>query len=180
MRSPPQAHSQITHSALESIKQDLIDFRCVLRSWNSRSGVCTGGCVGIKCDQGRVIAIQLPWKGLGCKIWSKMGNLHSLRRISLHDNLLAGSIPQSLWLLLNLRGVYLFNNRLSGSIPPSITQSPSLQNFDLSNNQLNGTIPNIVSSSSKIYRLNLCYSAFSGEIPKSIGELKNLESFNVS
>ncbi|KAM0069649.1 putative non-specific serine/threonine protein kinase [Helianthus debilis subsp. tardiflorus] len=119
MRSPPQAHSQITHSALESIKQDLIDFRGVLRSWNGRSGVCTGGCVGIKCDQGRVIAIQLPWKGFGCKIWSKMGNLHSLRRISLHDNLLAGSIPQSLWLLLNLRGVYLFNNRLSGSIPPS-------------------------------------------------------------
>ncbi|KAJ0663997.1 putative protein kinase RLK-Pelle-LRR-III family [Helianthus annuus] len=160
------------YSALESIKQDLIDFRGVLRSWKGRNGVCTGGWVGIKCDQGRVIAIQLPWKGFGGKISSKMGNLHSLRRISLHDNLLAGSIPQSLWLLPNLRGVYLFNNRLSGSIPPSIT--PSLQNLDLSNNQLNGTIPNIVSNSSKIYRFNLSYNAFSGSIPSSFTLLPSL------
>ncbi|PWA50958.1 inactive receptor kinase [Artemisia annua] len=56
----------------------------------------------------------------------------------LHDNLLSGVIPQSLWLLPNLRGPYLFNNRLSGSIPPSVT--PSLQNLDLSNNQLNGSM----------------------------------------
>ncbi|KAI3811850.1 hypothetical protein L1987_21582 [Smallanthus sonchifolius] len=154
------------YSALEAIKQDLVDFRGVLQTWKGRNGVCSGGWVGIKCDQGQVMAIQLPWKGLGGKISSKMGSLQSLRRISLHDNLLAGPIPQSLWLLPNLRGVYLFNNRLSGSIPPSVTTG-SLQNLDLSNNQLSGTIPNIVSNSSKIYRFNLSHNAFSGSIPPS-------------
>ncbi|KAD3336182.1 hypothetical protein R6Q59_028587 [Mikania micrantha] len=162
------------YSALQAVKQDLVDFRGVLRTWKDRNGVCSGAWVGIKCDQGQVIAIQLPWKGLGGKISSKMGNLPSLRRISLHDNLLAGPIPQSLWLLPNLRGVYLFNNRLSGSIPPSLTQSPSLQNLDLSNNQLNGTIPNIVFNSSKIYRFNLSHNAFSGSLPPSFGLLPSL------
>ncbi|KAK1426943.1 hypothetical protein QVD17_15624 [Tagetes erecta] len=162
------------YAALQAIKQELVDFRGVLRTWKDRSGVCSGGWVGIKCDQGRVIAIQLPWKGLGGKISSKMENLHSLRRISLHDNLLAGPIPQSLWLLPNLRGVYLFNNRLSGSIPSSVTQSLSLQNLDLSNNQLNGTIPNIVSNSSKMYRFNLSYNAISGSIPPSFSLFRSL------
>lgn len=162
------------YTALQSIKQDLVDFRGVLRTWKDRRGVCSGGWVGIKCDQGQVIAIQLPWKGLGGMISSKMGNLLSLRRISLHDNLLAGPIPQSIWLLPNLRGVYLFNNRLSGSIPPSIARTPSLQNLDLSNNQLNGTIPHIFSNSSKIYRFNLSYNAFSGSIPPSFTLLPSL------
>nr|GEU47661.1 probably inactive leucine-rich repeat receptor-like protein kinase IMK2 [Tanacetum cinerariifolium] len=160
------------YSTLQAIKHDLVDLRGVLRTWKGRDGVCSGGWVGIKCDQGRVSAIQLPWKGLGGKISSKFGNLYSLKRISLHDNLLSGVIPQSLWLLPNLRGLYLFNNRLSGSIPPSIT--PSLQNLDLSNNQLSGTIPNIVSNSTKIYRFNLSYNAFSGSIPPSITLLPSL------
>ncbi|XP_023742606.1 probably inactive leucine-rich repeat receptor-like protein kinase IMK2 [Lactuca sativa] len=162
------------YSALQSIKQDLVDFRGVLRTWKDRNGVCSGGWVGIKCDQGQVIAIQLPWKGLGGTISSKLGNLQSLRRISLHDNLLTGPIPQSLWLLPNLRGVYLFNNRLSGSIPQSIARSPSLQNLDLSNNKLNGSIPHIFSNSSKIYRFNLSYNAFSGSIPSSFTLLPSL------
>ncbi|KAI7730587.1 hypothetical protein M8C21_021471, partial [Ambrosia artemisiifolia] len=162
------------YSALLSIKQDLIDFRSVLRSWKGRTGVCSGGWVGIKCDHGRVIAIQLPWKGFGGTISSKIGTLHSLRRISLHDNALSGPIPLSLWVLPNLRGVYLFNNRLSGSIPPSLTQSPSLQNLDLSNNQLNGSLPNLVSNSTKIYRFNLSYNAFSGSIPSSFTLLPSL------
>ncbi|XP_076901630.1 probably inactive leucine-rich repeat receptor-like protein kinase IMK2 [Bidens hawaiensis] len=108
-----------------------------------------------------------------------MGTLLSLRRISLHDNLLSGPIPQSLWLLPNLRGLYLFNNRLSGSIPPSLVFTASLQNLDLSNNNLNGTIPCISnsttsSSSSKIIRFNLSYNAFSGSIPPSISLLPSL------
>lgn len=167
----------VTHSdysTLQAIKQELVDFRGVLRTWKDRNGVCSGGWVGIKCDQGQVIAIQLPWKGLGGKISSKMGNLQSLRRISLHDNLLSGPIPESIWLLPNLRGVYLFNNRLSGSIPPSISQCPSLQSLDLSNNQLNGSIPHILSNSSKIYRFNLSHNAFSGFIPPSLTLLPSL------
>nr|XP_043612314.1 probably inactive leucine-rich repeat receptor-like protein kinase IMK2 [Erigeron canadensis] len=160
------------YSALQSMRQEFRGSMMIRKSWIDRSGVCSGGWVGIKCSSNaeNVVSIQLPWKGLGGSISPDIGNLQSLRRISLHDNLLSGPIPQSLWLLPNLRGVYLFNNRLSGSIPASLViGSPALLNLDVSNNYLNGTIPlHFVSNSAHIYRFNLSYNSFSGSIPPSL------------
>ncbi|CAI9097228.1 OLC1v1033603C1 [Oldenlandia corymbosa var. corymbosa] len=162
--------------ALQAIKKELVDFRGVLRSWNngSSSGACSGGWFGIKCVNGQVIAISLPWRGLGGRISQQIGQLKGLRRLSLHDNALAGPIPISLSFLPNLRGVYLFNNRLSGSIPPFLGNCPLLQTLDLSNNQLNGTIPPSLANSTKILRLNLSYNAISGPIPGSFAQAPSL------
>ncbi|KAK4359241.1 hypothetical protein RND71_021470 [Anisodus tanguticus] len=160
--------TQSDFQALKAIKHELIDFRGILKSWNdSGLGACTGGWLGIKCVNGEVIAIQLPWKGLGGRISEKIGQLQALRKLSLHDNVIAGPVPTSLSFLPNLRGVYLFNNRLSGSIPPSIGRIPLLQTLDVSNNQLTGTIPPSLENSTRLYRLNLSYNAFSGSIPVS-------------
>ncbi|KAL0359133.1 UNVERIFIED_CONTAM: putative leucine-rich repeat receptor-like protein kinase IMK3 [Sesamum angustifolium] len=107
--------------ALQAFKHELVDPKGFLRSWNdSGYGACSGGWVGIKCAQGQVIVIQLPWRGLGGRITEKIGQFQALRKLSLHDNFIAGSIPTSLGFLPNLRGVQLFNNRLSGSIPVSL------------------------------------------------------------
>ncbi|KAA8517467.1 hypothetical protein F0562_017760 [Nyssa sinensis] len=160
--------SQADYQALRAFKQELIDFKGVLRSWNdSGYGACSGGWVGINCVKGQVIAIQLPWKGLGGLISEKIGQFQALRKLSLHDNVLAGSIPTSLGFLPKLRGVYLFNNRLSGSIPPSIGYSHLLRTLDLSNNQLTGTIPSLANST-RLYRLNLSYNEISGSVPVSL------------
>ncbi|KAL5740304.1 hypothetical protein ACOSQ2_029484 [Xanthoceras sorbifolium] len=161
--------TQADYQALRAIKHELIDLRGFLRSWNdSGLGACSGGWAGIKCVEGQVIAIQLPWKGLGGRISEKIGQLQALRKISLHDNLLVGPVPSSLGFLPNLRGVYLFNNRLSGSIPPSIGNCPILQTLDLSNNALTGTIPPSLANSSRFFRLNLSYNSLSGSIPLSL------------
>ncbi|KAE9618186.1 hypothetical protein Lal_00041874 [Lupinus albus] len=157
------------YEALRALKHDLIDFKGVLRSWNeSGVGACSGSWVGIKCVNGKVIAIQLPFKGLGGKISDKIGQLQSLRKISFHDNLLTGPIPYSLGFLPNLRGVYLFNNMLSGSIPPSIGNCIMLQSLDVSNNLLIGKIPPNLSNSSRIYRINLSFNSLHGSIPSSL------------
>ncbi|KAK6943426.1 Leucine-rich repeat [Dillenia turbinata] len=167
--------TQSDYQALKALKTELIDFRGVLRSWNdSGYGACSGGWAGIKCLKGQVIAIQLPWKGLGGQISEKIGQLQALRRISLHDNVIGGKIPTSLGLLPYLRGVYLFNNRLSGSIPPSIGYCPLLQSFDVSNNLLVGTIPPSLANSTKLYRLNLSFNSLSGSIPVSLTHLTSL------
>ncbi|XAR55782.1 Non-specific serine/threonine protein kinase [Bertholletia excelsa] len=167
--------TQADFQALRALKHDFIDFKGILRSWNdSGLGACSGGWAGIKCVKGQVIAIQLPWKGLGGRISEKIGQLQALRRISLHDNVLGGAVPNSLSLLPNLRGVYLFNNRLSGSIPPSIGNCPLLQALDVSNNQLTGTIPPSLASSTRLYRLNLSFNSLSGSIPKSLSESPSL------
>ncbi|KAL0316433.1 UNVERIFIED_CONTAM: putative inactive leucine-rich repeat receptor-like protein kinase IMK2 [Sesamum radiatum] len=170
--------TQSDYQALKALKHEFVDSRGMLKSWNdSGVGVGAGACsgwAGIKCVNGQVIAIQLPWKGLGGRISEKIGQLQALRRISLHDNVLVGPVPTSLGFLPNLRGVYLFNNRLSGSIPPSIGNCLLLQTLDLSNNQLTGVIPPSLANSTRLYRLNLSYNGISGPIPVSLSNSPSL------
>ncbi|XP_048323086.2 probably inactive leucine-rich repeat receptor-like protein kinase IMK2 [Ziziphus jujuba] len=161
--------TEADYEALEAFKNELDDPKGFLRSWNgSGYGACSGGWVGIKCAQGQVIVIQLPWKGLGGRLSEKIGQLQALRKLSLHDNLIGGSIPSSLGYLPNLRGVQLFNNRFSGSVPPSLGFSPLLQTLDLSNNSLTGSIPPSLVNSTKLFRLSLSFNSFSGSIPLSL------------
>ncbi|CAH8308753.1 unnamed protein product [Eruca vesicaria subsp. sativa] len=168
--------TQGNYQALQAIKHELIDFTGVLRTWNdsSTTSVCSGGWAGIKCLRGQVVAIQLPWKGLGGTISEKIGQLQSLRKLSLHDNVLAGSVPRSLGYLKNLHGVYLFNNRLSGSVPASLGNCPLLQNLDLSNNQLSGIIPATLAESTRLYRLNLSFNSLSGPLPVTLARSQTL------
>ncbi|KAI9110846.1 hypothetical protein K1719_018284 [Acacia pycnantha] len=155
--------------ALQAFKQELIDPKGFFRSWNdSGFTTCSGGWVGIKCAQGQVIVIQLPWKGLKGHITERIGQLEGLRKLSLHDNQIGGSIPSSLGLLPNLRGVQLFNNKLEGSIPSSLGYCLLLQSLDLSNNLLTGKVPDSLFNSSKLYWLNLSFNSFSGSIPSSL------------
>ncbi|KAL1539496.1 putative leucine-rich repeat receptor-like protein kinase imk3 [Salvia divinorum] len=163
--------SRADTQVLQAIKHELVDFKGVLRSWNGSA--CTGWA-GIKCADGQVIAIQLPFKGLGGRISDRIVELQSLRRLSLHDNFLVGPIPATLGFLPNLRGLYLFNNRLSGSLPPSISNCPQLQTIDISNNQLTGVIPPNLANSTRLYRLNLSYNSFSGSIPPNLSRSYSL------
>lgn len=166
--------AEADYQALKAIKLELIDFRGVLSSWNfTRDAVCSTWS-GIKCLNGRVIAVQLPWKGLGGRISDKIGLLRSLRHLSLHDNFLTGPLPPSLGSLPELRGVFLFNNRLSGSIPPTFGNCLNLQILDLSSNQLTGIVPANLANSSRLYRLNLSFNKISGLIPISLFQSPSL------
>ena len=168
--------TQADYQGLQAVKQEFIDPRGVLRSWNgSGFTACSGGWAGIKCAQGQVIVIQLPWKSLGGRISEKIGQLQALRKLSLHDNNLGGSIPLSLGLIPNLRGVQLFNNRLTGSIPASLGASRFLQTLDLSNNLLSEAIPMSLADSTKLLRLNLSFNSLSGQIPVSLTRSSSLQ-----
>ncbi|KAJ4904659.1 meristematic receptor-like kinase [Raphanus sativus] len=168
--------TQADYQGLQAVKQEFIDPRGVLRSWNgSGFTACSGGWAGIKCAQGQVIVIQLPWKSLGGRISEKIGQLQALRKLSLHDNNLGGSIPLSLGLIPNLRGLQLFNNRLTGSIPASLGASRFLQTLDLSNNLLSDPIPTSLADSTKLLRLNLSFNSLSGQIPVSLTRSSSLQ-----
>ncbi|KAG4983054.1 hypothetical protein JHK87_027803 [Glycine soja] len=92
-------------------------------------------------------------------ITERIGQLRGLRKLSLHDNQIGGSIPSALGLLLNLRGVQLFKNRFTGTIPPSLGSCPLLQSLDLSNNLLTRTIPMSLGNATKLYWLNLSFNS---------------------
>jgi len=162
--------SQADYQGLQAIRHDLADPYGFLRSWND-SGLtaCSGAWLGIKCVLGSVVAITLPWRGLGGTLSQRgLGQLTRLRRLSLHDNAIAGPIPASLGFLPDLRGLYLFNNRFSGALPASLGACLALQSFDASNNRLTGAIPAAIANSTKLIRLNLSRNALSADIPAEV------------
>ncbi|XP_050212295.1 probable leucine-rich repeat receptor-like protein kinase IMK3 [Mercurialis annua] len=161
--------TQADFQALQAFKAELIDTKGLLKSWNDTGyGACSGGWVGIKCAQGQVIVIQLPWKSLGGKLTDKIGQLQALRKLSLHDNLITGPIPKTLGILPNLRGLQLFNNRFSGSIPSTLGLCPLLQTLDIGNNLLTGSIPDTLANATKLFRLNVSFNSLSGSFPVRI------------
>ncbi|KAE8723948.1 leucine-rich repeat receptor-like protein kinase IMK2 [Hibiscus syriacus] len=163
------------YRALRAFQHELVDSKGFLRTWNDTGhGACSGAWAGIKCVNGQVISIQLPWRGLGGRISEKIGQLKALKKLSLHDNVLGGPLPRSIGFLPYLRGVYLFNNRFSGSIPPTIGNCHSLQTLDLSNNSLTGNIPPSLVNSSRLFRLNLSYNSLLGSIPVGLTRLPSL------
>ncbi|KAL4574984.1 hypothetical protein LXL04_021824 [Taraxacum kok-saghyz] len=161
--------------ALQALKQELIDPNGFLKSWNdSGYGACSGGWEGIKCAQGQVIIIQLPWRSLGGQISSKIGQLQALRKLSVHNNAIGGSIPMELGFLINLRGIQLFNNKFSGSIPPTLGSCTLLQNLDFGNNSLVGEIPDSFGNCTKLYNVNLSLNSLSGSVPVSLSQSNSL------
>ncbi|XP_042375344.1 probably inactive leucine-rich repeat receptor-like protein kinase IMK2 [Zingiber officinale] len=166
--------SEADLQGLQAVKRAFSDPRGVLRSWNGTGlGACSGAWIGVKCVQGKVVALQLPWRGLAGQLSEKVGQLSALRKLSLHDNAIDGQVPPALGFLRELRGLYLFNNRFSGGVPPSLAACRLLQALDLSNNLLTGAIPSLANSSNLI-RLNLSFNSLSGSIPTSLARLPSL------
>uniref|UniRef100_A0A453HSI9 Protein kinase domain-containing protein n=1 Tax=Aegilops tauschii subsp. strangulata TaxID=200361 RepID=A0A453HSI9_AEGTS len=173
--------SQADYQGLQAIKHDLSDPYGFLRSWNDTGiGACSGHWAGIKCVNGSVVAITLPWRGLGGRLSNRVGQLTALRRLSIHDNAIAGAIPAALGFLPDLRGLYLFNNRFSGAVPPEIGRCVALQSLDASNNRLTGLLPASLANSTKLIRLNLSRNSISGEIPAQVAASQSLLFLDLS
>ncbi|XP_006649935.2 probably inactive leucine-rich repeat receptor-like protein kinase IMK2 [Oryza brachyantha] len=173
--------AQADLQGLQAIRQALVDPRGFLRGWNGTGlDACSGSWAGVKCVRGKVVAIQLPFKGLAGALSDKVGQLTALRKLSLHDNALGGQLPASLGFLQELRGLYLFNNRFAGAVPPQLGGCALLQTLDLSGNFLSGAIPASLANATKLFRLNLAYNNLSGAVPSSLASLPFLMSLQLS
>ena len=111
------------------------------------------------------------WYGVGT-------NRGHVRYLSLNDNGLKGSIPESIDLLTNLKDLQLGNNQLSGSIPESIGNLVNLEYLYLYSNQFSGSISESIGKLANLRSLDLSSNQWSGSIPESIGNIVNLESFS--
>ncbi|XP_065033823.1 LRR receptor-like serine/threonine-protein kinase FLS2 [Musa acuminata AAA Group] len=104
-------------------------------------------------------------------------NLTRLRKLSLGNNRLSGSLPSlppSMFTSPFLSVVSLSNNRLTGGIPASIGRVPAMEALDLHGNHLTGSIPMEIGLLRRLTVLDLSENKISGGIPSSIGKLKNL------
>ncbi|KAL6901919.1 hypothetical protein ACP4OV_004795 [Aristida adscensionis] len=172
--------AQADLQGLQAIRQALVDNRGFLQGWNGTGlDACSGAWTGIKCVAGKVVAIQLPFKGLAGALSDKVGQLAALRRLSLHDNAIGGQLPAALGFLPELRGVYLHNNRFAGAVPPALGGCALLQTLDLSGNLLSGSVPPALANATRLYRINLSYNNLSGVVPSSLTSLPFLESLRL-
>ncbi|PWA35134.1 Leucine-rich repeat-containing protein [Artemisia annua] len=89
---------------------------------------------------------------------------NKLRVLSLTNNRLTGSIPESLSGLQNLHTLDLSHNRLTGPIPPSLQK---MKVMVLAFNRLAGKIPDF-SSESEVMHLDLRNNMFSGTLPENM------------
>ncbi|KAH9656847.1 Receptor-like protein 6 [Citrus sinensis] len=122
---------------------------------------------------GRVLIFNTP-------IPHNLGNLSSLRFLSLQNCLVQGGIPSSLGNLSKLIYLDLSSNQLSGEIPASIGNLGSLKELDLSTNELSGRLPSSIGNLSSLEKLDLSLNVFSGDMPAVIGNLSSLKALVLS
>jgi len=133
-----------------------------------------GHTFGVTIEGNQIIGLALHDCGLK-KIPDSIGNLTSLRVISLRNNKL-DALPNSFKNLESLEMLSLWRNNLT-TIPEPITAVSSLQELMLQYNQLS-TLPETIMGLSSLKYLNLGSNNLT-TLPKSIGSLKSLQKLMV-
>ncbi|KFK43299.1 hypothetical protein AALP_AA1G106000 [Arabis alpina] len=177
----------------------------VLNSWKVNSDHCR--FTGVTCDsRGSVTEIDLSGQGLtGNFPIDSVCELKSLQKLSLGFNSFSGSIPIDLKNCTNLKYLDLGNNLFSGTFP-DFSDLNQLQYLYLNNSAFSGVFPwksirnatgivvlsvgdnpfdttpfpYEVVSLKKLYWLYLSNCSITGKIPPAIGDLIELENFEVA
>jgi len=109
------------------------------------------------------------------RVPAELGDLSSLKDLTISTNGLTGSIPPALGKLSALEGMFLMRNNLTGPIPPELGNLSNLEALWLFRNELSGTIPAELGNLAVLEDLNLGDNQFTGSIPPELGQLTSLE-----
>ncbi|KAL0903312.1 hypothetical protein M5K25_027681 [Dendrobium thyrsiflorum] len=102
-------------------------------------------------------------------------NSSHLKILSLLDNKLSGTLPQSIANLSTTVQWVTFFNQISGSIPSGIGNLINLITLTLGSNLLTGAIPESIGKLARLELLNLNHNMLTKTLPSSIGNLTQLE-----
>ncbi|CAA7032516.1 unnamed protein product [Microthlaspi erraticum] len=153
---------------------------------NSSADCCEW--VGISCNSSyslglndqdnntaRVTKLELAYRQLSGTLSESLGTLDQIRVLNLSRNPILGSIPPSVFNLVNLETLDLRYTELTGKIPESLNL-PSLVNLDLSSNLLDGSLPShVCQNSTKLKLIRLDWKGFSGDFPSGFEKCALLE-----
>ncbi|PIN03842.1 Serine/threonine protein kinase [Handroanthus impetiginosus] len=107
---------------------------------------------------------------------SSLTNISSLVNLNLGTNSFSGSIPSEINRLVNLNFLDLTINNLSGNVPPSVYNMSSLVYLTLASNNLWGELPGDVGIKlPNLLGFNFCINKFTGKIPWSLHNLTNIK-----
>ncbi|KAI3903393.1 hypothetical protein MKW98_032047 [Papaver atlanticum] len=97
------------------------------------------------------------------------GNTY-LETLILNDNLMTGTLPDSLGACTKLLWVSLSTNRISGNIPSGIGNLKNLAILQLGNNLLDGDIPPELGNCESLIWLDLNSNALTGSLPPQLAD----------
>nr|GLL46971.1 probable LRR receptor-like serine/threonine-protein kinase At3g47570 [Ipomoea trifida] len=192
------------HTALLSLKANIIGDPLPLQSWNHSTHFCNW--VGITCARKhqRVVTIDLGSSNLQGSLSPAIGNLSFLRELWLDNNTLAGST------LPNLKSFFIGDNLLRGRLPISMSNTTTLRYFDVRHNDFYGGVPSfsglktlkflslldnplgngkstdldfmssLLNSTATLVFLLLDNCNFGGVLPRFIGNFSSLEGFFIA
>ncbi|KAL2343398.1 hypothetical protein Fmac_004683 [Flemingia macrophylla] len=117
---------------------------------------------------------------LSGEIPPSLGDVASLRVLSLSQNSFQGSIPSQVGSLVSLEQLDLSYNNLSGQMPEEIGGLKSMTILDLSCNVIEGVLPNSLGQLQLLQKMDLHSNRLSGSIPPDIGNLMRLVLLDLS
>lgn len=117
------------------------------------------------------------WYGVSCDYVNSVIHVTAL---SLVNNNLIGTLPDSMSGLIYLRDLNLRNNEISSILPAAWSAMVSIQSINLSNNLLTGTLPSSRSVWSELSGMNLSDNTLQGELPIVWKNLTGLRSFSIA
>ena len=106
-----------------------------------------------------------------------MGLMSSLTSFVANNNILGGTLPESIFNLPRLKKLALFSNQeLTGPIPPTrIPSGSALEMLDIYDCHLTGPLPDTFSAMDKLKTVVLFNNAMTGQVPTSLLALSNVE-----
>lgn len=126
-------------------------------TWNgSPSHPCLVKLNGVRCNSNATNVVHIRLENLnlsGTIDADSLCRLQKLRVVSLANNNIRGTIPQSILHCTRLTHLNVTSNQLSGRLPNALTKLKHLRNLDISNNNFSGMIP----SKQQYYRHLLRY-----------------------
>ncbi|XP_061373836.1 receptor like protein 29-like [Gastrolobium bilobum] len=117
---------------------------------------------------------------LSGEIPPSLGDVASLRVLSLSQNSLQGNIPSQIGGLVCLEQLDLSYNNLSGQIPKEIGGLKSMTILDLSCNIIEGILPYSLGQLQLLQKMDLHSNKLIGKIPPTLGNLKRLVLLDLS
>ncbi|GAB4841217.1 hypothetical protein Ancab_039680 [Ancistrocladus abbreviatus] len=122
------------------------------------------------CNATSLVGFYLDQNTLTGKIPQCLRNLsNSLAMLSLSDNILQGTIPNTFSSACTLKMINLANNQLQGQVPRSLANCSSLEVLDLGNNFISDIFPNWLGALPELQALALRSNRLYGALPIRIG-----------
>lgn len=147
-------------------------------NWLSNQPIRTWYGVTVVGDN--ITEIKLKKNNLTGTIPAELGQLTSMKYLSLDTNKLSGNIPSVLGNLTNLEYLYLSGNALSGTIPPELGNLNKLLLLYIAGNQLTGNVPVSLGNLTSLRWLDLAENKLTGNIPSELELLSALEYLDLS